>query len=97
MNSLKIGPFTFVVAPTSELRGDDKNYDGQLKHGTSSILLSHDMDRQATLQTRMHEVIHEIAIQAGQEMTEGLIDAIAYGWIQTMRDNPELVKMIRHK
>ena len=91
--SLRIGPFRYPVAYVP--RDDIADNDGRLHHGESRILIADDMDAQASLHTLLHEVVHEIAIQAGQNVTEGLVDTIAYGWIQVVRDNPELVDLIR--
>ena len=89
---LRIGPFRYPVAyvPRADIEGND----GRLWHSKSQILIADDMDAQASLHTLLHEVVHEIAIQAGQKVTEGLVDTIAYGWIQVIRDNPELLEMI---
>ena len=94
VSSLKIGAFTYTVILAHDLKRGDEKMDGHLEHSKSSITLDDDMDKQATTQTLLHEVVHEIAIQSGQDLSEGQVDAIAYGWIQVMRDNPELVRMV---
>ena len=93
LQSLKIGAFPFSVSLNADIRKDGNI--GWLDHQHSAIHIADDMDEHVTLQTLLHEVIHEIAIQAGQKITEGQIDYLAYGWIQVMRDNPQLVRMIR--
>jgi hypothetical protein len=40
----------------------------------------------------MHECIHAIGCITGQEIPEPVIESIAHGFVQIMKDNPELVK-----
>ena len=94
--TLKIGAFTFSVTYLPNLTSDDnKKIDGHLWHSKAIIEIDKDLERQPKTQTLLHEIVHEIAIQAGQDLTEGQVDALAFGWYQVMRDNPELVRMIR--
>ena len=68
--------------------------------GVDAALIEIDggLETQPRKQTLLHEIVHEILIQAGQNLgdrTEGVVDAVAFGWYQVMRDNPQLVRMIR--
>ena len=40
--------------------------------------------------TLLHELVHMVAIHAGQDFTEGQIDAVSYGLYQLQLENPEL-------
>ena len=43
----------------------------------------------------LHEIVHAVATQIGhQSMKEGMVDALAYGIYQVMRENPGPVRMI---
>jgi hypothetical protein len=95
MDSIKIGPFTFKLFYSACPKDSDGNkVDGILWHSKSEIEIDNFLHAQPKVQTVLHEIVHEIAIQAGQDLTEGMVDAIAFGWYQVMRDNPDLVKMI---
>ena len=95
ISSLRIGSFDFSVSLNTDIRKDGNI--GWLDHQHSAIHIADDMDAHCTLQTILHEVVHEILIQSGQRLgskEEGVVDAVAFGWYQVMRDNPQLVKLI---
>jgi hypothetical protein len=94
ISSLKIGAFTFAVVFPQVVTKDGESMDGHLWHSQTTIEIDNNLAAQPKVQTLLHEIIHEIGIQAGQEMTEGMVDSIAFGIYQVMRDNPELVRMI---
>jgi hypothetical protein len=94
IGTLKIGPFVFAVEFGSPLDDKGNSVDGKLWHSRSRIVIDTDLEAQPQKQTLLHEIVHEIAIQAGQDVSEGLVDAIAFGFYQVMRENPQLVKMI---
>jgi hypothetical protein len=97
MANIKIGAFRFEVRDVPKLADDDDRLvDGYLDHSRTEILLDADLSNDARLATLVHEIVHEkVEIQCGHNLRdEGLIDAIAFSWIEVMRDNPELVRMI---
>jgi hypothetical protein len=95
LDSLKIGAFRYSVVYVKDLKRDEVKLDGHLHHSQTRISLDADMNAQATTQTLLHETIHAIATQIGrQELREGIVDALAFGIYQVLRDNPELVRMI---
>jgi hypothetical protein len=99
MDSVKIGPFTFNVYFNPKVTNDKgEEVDGKLQHGQNYIAIDDRLSVDARLQTLLHEVVHEkLEIQCGQDLgenAEGVVDAIAFMWIEVMRDNPELVRMI---
>ncbi len=94
-NSLKIGALHYSVVYVKDLKRDEIKLDGHLHHNQTRISLDAGMNHQATTQTLLHETIHAIAAQIGrQELREGIVDALAFGIYQVLRDNPELVRMI---
>lgn len=95
--NIKIGPFAFTVRYVPKLvNDDDKPVDGYLDHCRTEILLDADLSDDARLSTLVHEIVHEkVEIQCGHDLRDdGLIDAIAFSWIEVLRDNPELVRLI---
>lgn len=95
MDNIKIGAFTFILKFPPSVKDDGgKAVDGFLNHGQCLIEIDNFLDAQPKVQTLLHEVVHEIAIQAGQDLTEGMVDALAFGTYQVLRDNPKLVEMI---
>ena len=96
MYSVKIGPFHYNIYYSANVKNDrGEAVDGYLAHDQNRITIDDGMCQEAKLQVLLHEIIHEgIEIQRGQDVGEGLIDAIAYCWIEVMRENPDLVRMI---
>ncbi len=96
LDSLKIGAIRFKVVYVPDLHAKDEKADGYIQHHNTRISLEASMNHQATTQTLLHEAVHAIAAQIGkQNMNENTVDALAYGVYQLMRDNPELVRMIK--
>jgi hypothetical protein len=96
MTTIQIGPWQFFVHYVSEpTNSGGKRVDGNLFHGEGVIEVDDQMSKQAQLHVLLHEIIHErLEIQCGHELTEQMVDAIGFMWIEIMRDNPQLVKMI---
>jgi hypothetical protein len=97
MANVKVGPFRFEVRDVPKLVNDeDEPVDGYLDHSRTEILLDADLSNDSRLATLIHEIVHEkVEIQCGHNLRDdGLIDAIAFSWIEVMRDNPDLVKLI---
>jgi hypothetical protein len=89
------GPIQYKVAYVKNLQLGDVKLDGHLWHNQTRISLDAEMNEQATAQVLLHEVVHALAAQMGrQNLKEDVVDALAYGVYQVMRDNPELVRMI---
>jgi hypothetical protein len=97
LDSLKIGAIRYKVAYVPSLQDDGRPLDGQINHDSAEIHIEANMNQQVKVQTLLHEIIHGIEVQAGRrrELKEPMVDALAFGIYQVMRDNPELVRMIR--
>lgn len=84
-DSVKIGGMTFRIV-MQDVSGT--SVDGSIIYAQSTIRI----DDQATLDYRAavlwHEMLHAILTQSGHEHDEKLIDALAYGIVQILRDNP---------
>jgi hypothetical protein len=96
MDRVKIGPLSFRIQYSNSPKNDKgEDVDGNLLHNIGIIQIDALMSEDAKLQTILHEIVHEkLEIQCGHDLKEGLVDAIAFSWLEVMRDNPELVKMI---
>jgi hypothetical protein len=97
MDSVKIGGIDYSIERVRDLRDEDgKKLDGRITYNATHIKIDSDTSDQAFVQILWHEILHGIETQAGRcgEVKEPTIDALAFGIIQVMRDNPQLVKLI---
>lgn len=95
INSLKIGAIRYKLAYVHDFKRGDEKMDGRIEHSQTKITLDADLSHQAMVQTLLHETIHAIATQIGrQRMSEGIVDALAFGVYQVLRDNPALAREI---
>jgi hypothetical protein len=93
---VKVGAIHYKVSYVPDLKDDGRPLDGQVDHGLAEISIKANLGEQIQVQTILHEVIHAIETQTGRhhELKESMIDALAFGIYQVMRENPQLVKMI---
>lgn len=96
-NKVRIGPIDFTVVEIERLRDDagSKSLDGNISYARSEIRLGAELEWQAKRQTLWHEIIHGLMTQGHIETGEAeeqMVDVLAYGIVQVLRDNPELVK-----
>lgn len=94
MDNVKVGPITYEVKMVERLLGDgSEKLDGQISYGQQVIEIESDLTLVMQKQALWHEIVHAILTQAGRqcEASEGIIDAIAYGLVGVIKDNPEMV------
>lgn len=94
MTDVKIGPMTYEVKIVEHLLGcDGKKLDGQITYSKPTIELDSELSFDMQRQVLLHEIIHGILTHAGrhEEVSEDVIDAIAYGVFGVIKDNPEIV------
>jgi hypothetical protein len=93
---VKVGGIRYKVSYIPNLKDDGRPLDGQIDHSLAEISIKANMDEQIMAQTVLHEILHAIESQTGRrhELKEPMIDAIAFGIYQVIRDNPQLVRMI---
>ncbi|MFA6213484.1 MAG: hypothetical protein WC714_28870 [Candidatus Obscuribacterales bacterium] len=90
---IKLGGIYYTVCKVLDLHDGEQKLDGQLKHSEASIYLDSVLCPQAEIQTTLHEIVHVITAQNGrQDMGEDAVDAMAFGLMGFLRDNPRLVK-----
>lgn len=95
VQSVKIGGIYYSVEVVPELRDGDIRLNGWIQYDLSKISLDAKMGEQMAFQTLWHEILHGIATQAGRnsELKEPMIEALAHGIVQVLKDNPDVVKM----
>lgn len=93
IDKVKIGAITYDVTIDDTL--GDTGYSGQIRYLRTQIVINGDLKPQAAKQTLWHEIIHGIMTNAGiphEDQTEPLVNAIAYGVMQVLVDNPGIVE-----
>jgi hypothetical protein len=66
---------------------------GEIRYHRHEIAVMPQLRPLVRTQILWHEAIHVLLHQAGQrEHEEALVDLMAYGIMQVLRDNPDLVK-----
>lgn len=90
IDKVKIGAITYDITRDATLA--DTGYSGQIRFHRCQIAIGGDMHPAAAQQVLWHEIIHGIMQQAGiNKQPESLVDAISYGVLQVLRDNPGIV------
>jgi len=95
METLLIGPITYRVVEIEGLSSDGETIFGEVKYGLCEISVEARNDPQQVRQTMWHEIIHILLTQAGlskDAKREELVDPLAYGLMQVIRDNPALCR-----
>lgn len=90
---IKIGGITYTVRVVDDLHDKHTPLLGWHKPSTCELLLDASLVPQAQYQVLWHEIVHGILTVAGfveENQNERLIDALGYGMLQVLRDNPEL-------
>ena len=93
---VKIGGIDYEVIEEHNLFAYDgtTRLNGHIVYDKCQIRIDDTLDPQAKNQTMWHEILHGILTHAGiDEQSETHIDIIAYGIIQVLRDNPDLVRV----
>lgn len=99
-DSVKIGPIAYNVKEVVDLHdvnneGQKRWLHGQIKWASATIEVEGGQADDAKVTTLLHESIHGILNNAGQDdHPEAMVIALGYGFVQLMRDNPALVKLI---
>lgn len=90
IKSIRIGPIDYKVHETCDI-----NDDGLFDMADQVILIQKRLKPQLKRQTLWHEILHGIMYQAGiKEHNERMVDAVAYGIVAALRDNPSLRKEV---
>jgi len=91
--TVKIGPIAYALVEVGDLHSGGVELDGQVRHCLSEIRIERDQEEQSKTQTLWHEIVHIILNQAGRRedsKNEDLVEALAYGLMGVIQDNPWL-------
>lgn len=92
-NTIRIDGIDFTVEIVEGLHAEAKKLDGWITYGDTKIKLDSGLSDGAAFQVLWHEVLHGICAQRGIEFGEDdeqIIDSLAHGIVQVLRDNPQL-------
>lgn len=93
--SIKIGGLDYEVEEVQNLCAEDgtKRLNGHIIYDSCKIRIDQGLNQQVQTVCMWHEIIHGILTQAGiDNHDEAHIEALSYGIVQVLRDNPELAK-----
>ncbi len=92
MDSIKIGPMIYKIIEIADLCIDGDTMIGSVCHTSGELLLEMRLCPQAKKVTLWHEIIHAILVTSGNvgEHDDRLVDALAYGIVSVLDDNPQL-------
>jgi hypothetical protein len=98
LKTLRVGPIDYDVTFVPRLQADGESVNGYISHNACTVEVDAEMAPQTRAVTVWHETLHAILVQSGRvnDHDEELIDAIAYGIIGVLRDNPELRDVTLH-
>lgn len=96
---IKIGAINYSVVLVEDLEdGEGNRLDGNIVYGLCQIRLDSKLSEQAQLQVAWHEAIHAILSHAGiNRHNDNLIDALAYGVMDVIRNNPWMAQPVEDK
>jgi hypothetical protein len=93
LKKIKIGGIDYTVKVTKNLLTGNVVLDGLLENKTTTISVDEELNAQSRMQAVFHETFHAIFTQIGQQtMDESTVDALAFSWMQVLRDNPGLIE-----
>lgn len=96
IDKIKIGGIHYDVKYVERLQDDDRSpLNGQISYVDARIDVDANMVAQKTMQTILHEILHGILAAANHNTTEEVIDSTAYGLLQVLRDNPQLIDAVK--
>ena len=99
IDSVKIGTVVYDVQDDVEnlhdFSGDQRiALWGHYKVDTSEILIANQLGPQQKVRVLWHEILHGVMSHAGiDDQSEQLIEVLAYGIVDLLRNNPDLVKL----
>jgi len=90
---LTVGPLEIFVKEVEDLKSEDGDeLYGRVDHKMQIIEICRELSCEQKFTTLVHELLHIIEQQAGQEIEEGVIDAIAFSAVRFMQDNVDFMK-----
>ena len=101
IKTIRIGGMDFEVRVNPEL-SISENACGKISVNLSRIEIEPSMSQQRQAQTMLHEIVHGIIrtsrlgdVLQNSDDEERFIDGLAFGMLQVIRDNPDLIREIQ--
>jgi hypothetical protein len=92
LKAIKIGGIRYAVIADNRLI--DSLRSGEMRHMRAEIAVLPDATPELLPQTLWHEVLHAVLLHAGERQhDETVLDVLAYGIVQVLRDNPVFAQM----
>lgn len=92
--SVRVGPVSYKVVMSSNMHEGHRDLDGSIRYASETIEIDSSVADATAVQTLWHEVLHAILQHAGRRKhAEKWIDSTAYGLMQVIVDNPELIEV----
>lgn len=92
---IRIGGIDYEVEEVPNLCTEDgtKRLNGHILYDSCRIRIDENLSQQTKSLVMWHEILHGILTHAGvQEQSEAQIEALSYGIVQVLRDNPQLLE-----
>jgi len=89
---VKIGSTYYEIDWT---KPSEEGHAGVIDYIPATIQINPDTSASAKQRILLHEVLHGILHQAGQETNERLVVALEYGLLAFLRDNPTTVSWLQ--
>jgi len=97
LTRLRVGAMEYEIVMVPRLQFKGEIVSGHISHDGCVIEVDADLAAQVRGVTVWHEVLHAIMIQAGlSDHDEALIEALSYGILGALKDNPELQDVVAH-
>jgi hypothetical protein len=87
----------YQIEIREDLRDGPTDLDGWIQWGQLRILIDKDLADDKKQVILWHEILHGILEQAGHAQNEDALDALAYGIVQVVDDNPEIIRAFREE
>ena len=95
-SSVIIGPMRYTVVRVSNMHQERRDLDGVIHYNTETIDVDSGLSDRIAVQTLWHEILHAILQHAGRRKhSEKWIDSTAFGLMQVIAENPELIELTR--
>ncbi len=101
IDQVKIGAMTYrvVLKPDEDMIGSNDGkavrLDGSIVYSSLTISINQSTAPEKRVEIVLHEAIHGILKHAAQEAPEAVVQALGYGLLALIRDNPDLLLWIR--
>ena len=94
--SVRVGPIIYKIVLSPNMHEGRNDLDGAIRYSAETIEIDGSVADATAVQTLWHEILHAILQHAGRRKhSERWVDSTAYGLMQVVVDNPELIEITR--